>query len=57
MQFARHLARKIALITAAASPLLIGIAAVSTNVAAVPAASIAAPAAASHGTHPNMFLD
>ena len=57
MQFARHLAQKIAVIVAAASPLLIGIAAVSTNVAAVPAAPIAAYAATSHGAQPNMFLD
>jgi uncharacterized membrane protein YgaE (UPF0421/DUF939 family) len=57
MQFARHLARKIALIVAAASLLLIGIAPVSTNVTAVPAASIAAHTATSHGARPSMFLD
>jgi hypothetical protein len=52
MQIARHLARKSALVLVAASPLLIGIGAMGTNVATAPAATIAAPASA-----PGMFLD
>ena len=57
MQFARHLARKFALVAFVASPrpALMGIAATSANVAGVPAAPVAA--ATAHHTPPNMFLD
>jgi hypothetical protein len=46
MQIARLLAKKIALTLGVASPLLSGIAAVSINMATVPAASVVAPPAA-----------